>query len=165
MLISCNADAQKESAELSTVEKPSVDTLIVESDTTVQLRQIQNIRNLDDNYFAKLGAAFEELTSHLIYKIELSDVNQVNFICCSLSDSSSNSIAEVRPEGLLYVEYKGKDITEAAKKQLEMNPDGFVLKREHENETFEHPIIIKVRKGYIIKLRRDYVLQSGKLEN
>ena len=99
------------------------------------------------------------------YKIELEDVYQVNFICCNLSDSSSTSMPEFHPEGLSYVKYKGQDITEMVKNNLRMNQDGFVLKREHENQTLDHPIFIKIREGYMIILRRDYVLDSGKLKN
>ena len=63
------------------------------------------------------------------------------------------------------LEYKGQDITEMVKNNLRMNQDGFVLKREHENQTLDHPIFIKIREGYMIILRRDYVLDSGKLKN
>lgn len=164
-MTSSNANAQKETTGSSFTENLSGDTLIVQSDTTIEFRHIQNVENLDNKYFAKLGIAFEPLTSHLNYKIELEDVYQVNFICCNLSDSSSTSMPEVRPEGLLSVEYKGQDITEMVKNSLRMNNDGFSLKREHENETLEQPIFIKVRPGYMIILRRVYALESGKLEN
>ena len=151
--ISCSSSSQNETQK---------DTLFILNSnlSTNKYSYTESVENLDEKYSLEKGILNQTITTTGKIKIELKNVNRISIICSSVSDSS---VIKPNINGILKVEYKGKDITTIVKELISKNLDGYALSREYEYEELNVPIFITLADGYILFVHREFIYNFKKL--
>jgi hypothetical protein len=143
---SCKSEAQN-SPETIEHEETSLDS--------AEFSYTMTHENHDENYTLEIGVKNETISVPGTHTIDLSHANKVSLMCSSAKDSSANLPS---PEGITFVSYKNKDITENVRKMMSSFNEGFTLSRSPEFEKIEHPITVTLEKGYVLFVHREILI-------